>query len=138
MWLKKLDMESDIQIDSTGSTCAHLHELIIIRRHNGTNTSSIVAFSYGGTADILASPFNSSNPIVRSAANYLSARYGHRMLSLGNTHDEDVSLVGQKFYIDTVRLSQSPYDALNLVRIPLSHVNPFAFMYLGVLMFCIL
>ncbi|CAM6128302.1 unnamed protein product [Calypogeia fissa] len=85
--------------------------------NNGTDSSSIVAFSYNDTSDILVSPYNSANPVVRAAASYLGSRYGDGLLFLGESHNEDVSLAGQKYYIDTIRLTQTPYDALNLTAV---------------------
>jgi hypothetical protein len=87
--------------------------------------SSIVAFSYKDSSDILVNPAESSNAVVKAAAQFLASKRGKVYMTTGETHASDVTLAGVKYYIDTAHLSQSPYDALNLVSMIVDVANSF-------------
>lgn len=61
------------------------------------------------------SPQNASNPIVKAAAQFLASSVGYNIMGKTETHSDNVVLLGHKYYIDTMPLTQVPFENLNLV-----------------------
>ncbi|KAG6549329.1 hypothetical protein Mapa_009046 [Marchantia paleacea] len=84
---------------------------------NGTDNSAILAVSYEDSTDVFVSPQNASNPIVKAAAQFLASSVGYNVMGKAETHSDNVVLLGHKYYIDTMPLTQEPFENLNLTAV---------------------
>ncbi|BBN10578.1 hypothetical protein MPTK1_5g04710 [Marchantia polymorpha subsp. ruderalis] len=84
---------------------------------NGTDNSAILAVSYEDSTDVFVSPQNASNPIVKAAAQFLASSVGYNIMGKTETHSDNVVLLGHKYYIDTMPLTQVPFENLNLTAV---------------------
>ncbi|KAJ7515432.1 hypothetical protein O6H91_22G013000 [Diphasiastrum complanatum] len=86
-----------------------------------TSTDSpIVLNSSSGLELMLAS--QSSDPVIRKSAQWLSAKYGDKLFTQQEFHDEGVLLAGERFYVDTFRLNLTSFPLVSFSLLPRSFV----------------